>query len=445
MSNLQRRKIKVEIPPKLIPVFTKSALYRCAYGGRGSAKTRTFAKMAALKAYQLSKAGKRGLIVCAREFMNSLADSSFAEVREAILSEPWLAKHFDIGDRYIRTIDKRIDFAFIGLRHNLDSIKSKSKIYILWVDEAEPVSEIAWEKADPTVREEGSEIWVTWNPERKVSATHKRFRENPPENCICVEMNWRDNPWFDKTTLPAKRLSDQKRRPDQYEHIWEGGFRNIIEGAYFAESLRLAREEGRISKVSLDPHMTIRLFADIGGTGAKADNFVFWVAQFVGLEIRVIDHYEVQGQPIGHHLNWLRTRKYTPEKAQIWLPHDGASNDKVYDVSYETAFKKAGYEVTVVPNQGRGAAMARVEEVRHLFSSIWINEERCKPGLDALGWYHSKKSDDEREMDLGPEHDWSSHSADAFGLMCIAYEPPTKPLQYKEPNLNYGASGGWMS
>jgi phage terminase large subunit len=148
-----------------------------------------------------AEAGMDGVIVCGREFMNSLDDSSLAEVKAAILEEPWLLAKYDVGEKYVRTKDGRISFAFVGLRHNLDSIKSKAKIRLLWVDEAEPVSETAWAKAIPTVREEGAEIWVTWNPERKKSATHKRFRESPPADSKIVQINWRDNPWFSKTRL----------------------------------------------------------------------------------------------------------------------------------------------------------------------------------------------------------------------------------------------------
>jgi len=165
------------------------------------------------------------------------------------------------------------------------------------------------------------------------------------------------------------------------------------------------------------------LFADIGGTGARADSFVFWVAQFIGREVRVLDYYEAVGQPIGSHLAWLRGKKYTPERAQIWLPHDGSSQDAVYDVSYESAFKAAGYSVTVVPNQGKGAATMRIEACRRLFPSIWFNEKPTEAGRDALGWYHEKK-DEVRNIGLGPEHDWASHGSDAFGLLCCCYEAP---------------------
>lgn len=120
----------------------------------------------------------------------------------------------------------------------------------------------------------------------------------------------------------------------------------------------------------------------------------------------------------------MRSRNYTPERVQFWLPHDGSSNDKVFDVSYESALRSAGFAVTVIPNQGRGAAKQRIEAARRLFPSIYFNQATTQPGIDALGWYHEKR-DGDRNIGLGPEHDWSSHGADAFGLVCVAYEPPT--------------------
>lgn len=430
---------RLELPPKLIPVFTGDARYRGAYGGRGSGKTRTFAKMAAVRGYQLSQEGKQGVIVCGREFMNSLDESSMAEVKAAIASEPWLAAHYDVGEKYIRTMDRNISFAFIGLRHNLDSIKSKSQIHVLWVDEAEPVSETAWLKITPTVREHGSEIWVTWNPERENSATHKRFRLDPPSGSKIVEINYADNPWFPEV-LEKERTDDLSKRPDQYAHVWDGDFVTVVEGAYFAQHLVAAKNEGRIGRLAADPLMMTRAIWDIGGTGAKADACSIWIAQFVGREIRVLDYYEAVGQPLPTHVQWLRDNGYS--KALCVLPHDGASNDKVFDVSYQSALVEAEFEVVVVPNQGKGAAKMRIEAARRLFPSIWFNADKTKAGRDALGWYHEKKSSDERSIGLGPNHDWSSHGADAFGLMCVTYEQPEQDRP--EPDRHPGLSGGWM-
>ena len=171
--------------------------------------------------------------------------------------------------------------------------------------------------------------------------------------------------------------------------------------------------------------MTIRLFFDIGGTGAKADAVSIGAAQFVGKTIRAIDYYEAVGQPLAAHIEWMRGKGYSPEKAQIWLPHDGSTHDKVYDVSYESALKSAGYTVTVVPNQGKGAAKARIESHRRVFPSIWFNKDTTEPWLEALGWYH-EKIDENRNIGLGPEHDWSSHCADMSGLMSIVFEEFSK-------------------
>jgi phage terminase large subunit len=432
----------IALPPKLKPIFLGEADVRGAHGGRGSAKSRSFAKMSAVKAYMWSKAGREGIILCARQWMNSLADSSLEEVKLAIRSEPWLEAHFEIGETFIRTRDGRIAYSFAGLSRNLDSIKSKARILLAWVEEAEAVTEEAWAKLIPTLREEDSELWLTWNPERKDAATNKRFHSRlapPNERTKIVEMNYRDNPWF-PAILERLRLKDKEERPVTYGHIWEGEFLEIHEGAYYAANLIEAEEKGHIGKVEFDPLMTVRLFCDIGGTGAKADAFSMWPAQFIGREIRTRDYYEAVGQPLATHLNWLREKGYTPDRAQFWLPHDGESNDKVFDVSYASALRDAGYHVTVVPNQGKGAAKARVEAGRRRFSSIWFDEATTEAGRAALGWYHEKR-DEQRNIGLGPEHDWSSHGADAFGLMCVAYEEPRENKKTKQRQY---ASGGWM-
>lgn len=215
---------RIEIPPKLIPAFEGNYRYRCSHGGRGSAKTRTFALMTAIRGYMAAMNGQSGVILCAREYMNSLEESSMEEVKQAIQSIPWLNDFYELGEKYIRTKCRSVSYVFAGLRHNLDSIKSKARILIAWVDEAESVSEIAWTKLTPTVREAGSEIWVTWNPERDGSATDKRFRKNPPDNAIVVEMNYGDNPWF-PSVLEEERISDQERLDSAtYAWIWEGAY-----------------------------------------------------------------------------------------------------------------------------------------------------------------------------------------------------------------------------
>lgn len=423
-------RVQVELPAKLIPVFDGEADVRGAYGGRGSAKTRSFAKMTAVRCHMWDVANRSGLILCGRQYMNSLADSSLEEVKAAIRSEAWLAPHFDIGEKYIRTVSGRIQYAFSGLDRNIDSVKSKARILLGWVDEAEPVTDEAWTTLIPTLREHDSELWVTWNPKRKKSPTSQRFRGSKDPRYKVIEMNWRDNPRF-PAKLERDRLRDLEERPDQYGHIWEGEFATVAEGAYFAKCLIEAKAQGRIAFAARDPLMTVRAIWDIGGTGAKADACAIWIAQFIGAEIRVLDYYEAQGQPLASHVQWLRDRGW--EKALCILPHDGAQGDKVHATSYESALREAGFEVQVIPNQGAGAAKMRIEAARRLFPSIVFNEATTEPGRDALGFYHEKRSKDDRDVGLGPDHDWSSHGADAFGLMCVVYEKPANTRKFNRP------------
>ncbi|NPD43738.1 PBSX family phage terminase large subunit [Providencia stuartii] len=264
---------RIEIPPKLVPVFENEGVrYRGAYGGRGSAKTRTFALMTAIRGYMAAKNGQSGVILCAREYMNSLEESSMEEVKQAIRSVPWLNDFYELGEKYIRTKCRSVSYVFAGLRHNLDSIKSKARILIAWVDEAESVSETAWTKLTPTVREAGSEIWVTWNPEKDGSATDKRFRKEPPDNAIIVEMNYDDNPWF-PSVLEEERLNDQARLDAAtYAWIWEGAYlensdKQVLANKYVVQSFPddLWKKADRLLfgadfGFAKDPNTLIRMF-----------------------------------------------------------------------------------------------------------------------------------------------------------------------------------------
>lgn len=265
--------VDLPIPAKLVPVFAKEGVrYRGAFGGRGSAKTRTFAMMSAVKAYQAAEQGISGVILCGREFMNSLEESSMEEVKQAIRSIPWLNDYFDIGEKYIRTKCKRVNYVFCGLRHNLDSIKSKARILLAWVDEAESVSDLAWKKLRPTVRESGSEIWVTWNPEKDGSATDKRFRKTPPKNSIIVEMNYNDNPWF-PDVLEEERLDDlNSLEYSDYAWIWEGAYlensdKQVLANKYVVQSFpdNLWQKADRLLfgadfGFAKDPNTLVRMF-----------------------------------------------------------------------------------------------------------------------------------------------------------------------------------------
>lgn len=251
-------KVQIELPPKLIPLFsTPNIRYRSSWGGRGSSKTRSFALMTAIKGYMYAEAKISGLILGAREYMNSLSDSSMEEIKQAIRSVPFLNQYYEMGENFIRTKNRRVSYGFAGLRHNLDSIKSKARILLCWVDEAETVSEMAWRKLLPTVREDGSEVWITWNPERRDSATSQRFRHEEIFDDLTgeligvgVEMNYSDNPWFPEV-LEIERRQDQKNLDDAtYRWIWEGDYLELSEAQIFRNKYKVEAFDDELWKTA---------------------------------------------------------------------------------------------------------------------------------------------------------------------------------------------------
>lgn len=413
--------------PRAFAPLLKPARYKGAHGGRGSGKSHFFAEL--MVEEHIADPGSRS--VCIREVQKTLAQSSKKLIEDKI-AEMGVGSQFEVQREQIIAPGGGL-IVFQGMQdHNAESIKSLEKFKRAWIEEAQTLSERSLTLLRPTIRAEGSEIWASWNPRRKSDAIDKFLRQDKPPGSIVVEANWRDNPWF-PAVLEDERKLDLERYPDRYEHIWEGGYAQALEGAYYAKHLSRAKADGRIGHVAVDPMLSIRAYWDIGGAGARADAMSIWIVQFVGKEIRVLDYIEGQGQVLAYYVNELRTRGWAA--AECVLPHDGVNTNNITGKRYEDHLKDAGLSVRTVPNQGQGAATQRIEAARRWFSRMWFNEGPTAPGREALGYYHERK-DEARNIGLGPEHDWSSHAADAFGLMAIDYEEPnqswSKPVSYRD-------------
>lgn len=419
---------------RIFEPLLKPARYKGVYGGRGSGKSHFFGELLV----ETCQAERGTLAVCIREAQRTLAQSS-KRLIEGKIASLGLGHGFKLFSDKIETPGDGL-IIFRGLQdHTADSIKSLEGFRIAWIDEAQSLSARSLALLRPTIRAKDSELWASWNPRRKTDAIDDFLRGRRPDGSVVVKANWRDNPWF-PDVLEEERLLDQKLYPERYDHIWEGDYARAFEGAYFASLLSEARAQGRIGKVAADPLLPLRAFIDIGGAGAAADAFTLWVVQWVGSEIRILDYYESVGQVLAFHVNWLRSRGY--DRAILYLPHDGIAANNITGKRYEDHLREAGFTVEPpVKNQGPGAAMMRIEALRRLGPQLWFNEDTTEPGREALGFYHERK-DETRNIGLGPEHDWSSHAADALGLMAICYEQPGKAAAFHRP-IRY-AEQGWM-
>ena len=408
--------VNIETAPVFEPLLAP-ARYKAAWGGRGSGKSWFLASL--MIEEHLAKRGRRS--VCIREIQKSLKESA-KHLLETTIEQFGLSER-DGFKSYTDRISTPGDgvIIFQGMQdHTAESIKSLEGFDCAWVEEAQTLSSRSLQLLRPTIRAPGSELHFSWNPRRKTDPVDAMFRgEVLPTGAVVRRANWSDNPWFPKE-LEAERQDCLATNPDQYDHIWEGGYATVTEGAYFAVPLSQARNQGRVGLVAPDPLMQRRAFFDIG----FADSTAIWIAQFVGTELRFIDYYEASGQPLGAHLEWLRSNGHG--NAEIVLPHDGSHANAVTGTRYEDHVRAAGFEVRVIPNQGRGAAMRRIEAARRLFPACRFDALKCAAGLEALGAYHEKQ-DEARGIGLGPEHDWASHASDAFGMACLAFEMLREP------------------
>lgn len=421
--------------------------YKGAWGGRGSAKSHFFAELGVERC--VMRPGTRWL--CGREVQKSLKESAKLLIEDKIKAHG-LTSMFEIQADRIRTPGGGT-IIFQGLHeHTAESIKSYEGFDIFWGEEANKLSNRSLEIIRPTFRKDESELWFSWNPFRKSDPIDLLLRGTSVEalGAVVVKSNWRDNPWFPKV-LKDEREYDEIHSPETYQHVWEGAYASVVKGAYYASDLAQAAKDGRIGRVARDPLQAIRVFCDLGGSSGTADAFAMWVAQFLGREIRILNYYESVGQAASSHMSWLREEGY--EGAYVTLPHDGTQSHGPSDTTWEGTFKAAGFKnVAVIKNQGKGAARQRIEAGRRRFPMMWFNEPTTVAGREALGAYHEKK-DETRQVGLGPLHDWSSHAADGFGLMCVAYEGP-KPVkavpagrQYQVVSDGGGAdnSGGYLA
>jgi len=418
----------IKLPKKLIPVFLGDADVRGSWGGRGSGKTRSFAKMVAVKGYIFGNQGITGQLLCGRQYQNSLEESSLEECKRAIEDEPFLAAYYEIGDKYIRSRDGRISFSFAGLARNINSVKSKGRILLCWVDEAEDVTNEAWTTLIPTLREEGdgwnAELWVTWNPKRKGSPTDKRFKNSKEGRYKIVALNWRDNPMFPEV-LERQRQRDLIERPDEYDHIWEGAY-GSSQGAILAKWVSIAERENRITNdiAYLDDGCPIEISSDLG----FRDTAAWWYWQRLQGGFHVLKYDADRGLDAD---DWIPRIQENIEElgaklGKIWLPHDArVKTFQSKHSSVERFLTEFGAEkVGVVPQTKKSD---QISAARKIINRCRFNADLCEDGLDGLRAWEFEWNDDDGVFSREPIHNWASHPSDAFSYGCQILDEAPAP------------------
>jgi len=305
--------VHATIPKKLKFLF-KPCRYKVARGGRGSGKSWSFAR-----ALLLMGTWSKLRILCTREIQNSIKQSVHKLLSDQI-GTLGLTHHYTVLDNEIRGINGT-EFAFVGLSSlTVDTIKSFEGYDICWIEEGQAISKRSWDVLIPTIRKTSSEIWISYNPDLETDETHQRFTVHPPPDCINVEVNWRDNPFFNEV-LNAERLHCLEFDPDSYDNIWEGKCRPAVEGAIYHREIQVAQDNNHICNVPYDPMYYVHVVFDLGWDDSLA---VSLVQRHIS-EIRMIEYLEFSHTTLPAVSTELKTRPY--QWGKVWLPHDGFSSN----------------------------------------------------------------------------------------------------------------------
>lgn len=418
--------LSLDVPEKLEPLLS-DARYKGAHGGRGGAKSHFFAEQAVLRCFH-----RGARVVCIREVQETIKDS----VRQLLvnkISKLGLSHHFTILEAEIRGPRDGL-IIFKGMQnYNADNIKSLEDFDIAWVEEAQNLSHRSFRLLRPTIRKPGSEIWASWNPRYEDDAIDEFFRgDNPHPKAVCVEVNWRDNPWFPDVLREEMEL-DRSKDAEMAKHVWDGGYEIITEGAYYAALIAKLEEEGRAGSFPHDPRKLVKTGWDIG----VDDHSAVWFLQDDGIEVTVIDYYEASGigpqqivseampelldDPVESVRNRIAIERALPFRyGTHYLPHDvknrewgGGAKSRVQTLM-ELGLKQIHAGVAQGPAE-------RINAVRQLLPICRFNtaNPRVKIGLNRLRRYSRRYNDVLQTFTTSVLHDVNSHGSDAFGEFAI--------------------------
>jgi phage terminase large subunit len=402
---LAQTEVIARFPPKLEFLF-KPARYKVAYGGRGGTKSWGFARALLIQA-----AERKLRILCAREVQKSIKDSVHQLLTDQI-DALGLGHAYQILTTEIRGSNGS-QFLFSGLSDlTAESIKSFEGVDIVWVEEARAVTKRSWSILIPTIRKDGSEIWISFNPELDTDETYSRFVTNPPPDAVVVKLTYRDNPWFPEV-LEKERLHSMTSDPVNYPNIWEGECKAAVDGAIYATEVSQMQQTGRVCPVPYDPMLKVHIVCDLGFN----DAMVFGLVQSNSREIRLIDYLEDSHRTIDSYSAELRDKKLNWGK--LWLPHDAKHKTLVGGGrSVRDMFNALGWETDLVPDVGIEFG---IKKARMMLARTYVDKTKCVRLMECLKRYRRGIPMTTGEPGA-PIHDEFSHGADMVRYLAVIHE-----------------------
>ena len=393
----------IDFPEVLAPLFEPYRV-KALYGGRCSGKSWSIARALLIKG-----AEKPLRILCTREVQKSIKNSVHKLLCDQIQALG-LTKFYTVTQTEIRGVNGT-EFLFNGLSdQTADSIKSFESVDICWIEEAQAVSKRSLEILTPTIRKDGSEIWVSMNPELDSDPAYTYFILEPQENSFILKMNYTENPWFNDTMEAERAHAERTMLKDEYENIWLGKCKPAVSGAIYAQEI--AEAESRIRNVPYDPALKVHVVFDLGWN----DKMSIGLVQKHLSEVRVIEAFEDSHKTLDWYSAELKKKNYN--WGTVYLPHDGAHKDYKTGKSAQQIMQELGWTVQIVPNQPieSGIRLARM-----MFGRCYFDKDKTERLVACLRRYRRGIPQTTGEPGA-PIHDEFSHLADAWRYVAVSVD-----------------------
>lgn len=416
--------------PKAFQELFNPYRYKVYFGGRGGAKSESICRALLIKGFQ-----NRMRFLCARELQGSIQESVHKLLSDIINENETLRSFYEIQKATI--IGKNgTEFLFKGLKHNITEIKSMANVDICFVEEAERVSASSWETLIPTIRKEGSEIWISFNPKNATDPTYERFVKNADDTMLVRKVSYADNPFFPKV-LDDERKKLKEIDIDAYNHVWLGEFDLRRNGAVYAKQITQAREDDRITLVPYDPSCEVFTAWDLGYGDATA----IWWCQYVGRELRWLDYYENSGEQLDHYVQIVKGKPYNYDTH--YLPHDGGHGNIRGESVSNQLFTMGLKNIVLEREQDINAG---IELLRQTLAFSVFDKDKTVEGVKALESYHYEWDDNRQSFKKSPLHDWSSNGADSarYAARAASMRKGTLSKAHDPYKQNYSRGSGWM-
>ena len=241
--------------------------------------------------------------------------------------------------------------------------------------------------------------------------TYQRFVVHPPPDCVGVEVNYHDNPWF-SDVLEKERLHCKETDPDNYDNIWEGKCRPAVEGAIFFKEIAAAQAEGRVCNVPYDPMLKVHVVVDLG----NLDRMFIALVQKQASEIRIIEAIQGGFRSLPEYSAYLKERKYN--WGRFWIPHDGYSMSRQTGKSDDQVLRALGWDVPRREEIVEISVESGIRTARMVSHRVYIDKTKADPLVEALKRY-KRRINQRTAVESTPLPDRFAHGGDCYRYICI--------------------------